>query len=239
MKLKKILSFFCFCVAALAQSGQVVVSVRDSDGAPLNGAVVSLSPLPQVGSDPAAYRSSQTTGSDGVAQFGGIPQGSFGLCVQPPFSKIVTLVDSCSWVEHPQVVSVNLLPKQSLVVQLQLAATVNITLNDRKSLLASESYPGQHSQIYIGVSRGHRHPVPLTSLVGGTRTYSIAVPVDTNLSLQAISDKFAFAAQGFSRGIHYAQSRLPFRIAKRAGGSPTNFQLSVAGSAPAQPVGVN
>jgi len=127
MMLLRVFAALCLCIAAIAQTNQVTISVRDPAGVPVPGALVSLSPLPQYVNQRLTMSAtflSKTTAVDGTAQFTGLPQGSFGICSQPPKAAASLMVDSCSWAVHPQILSVNSTQTQNIVVQLQRAAPV-------------------------------------------------------------------------------------------------------------------
>jgi hypothetical protein len=200
--------------ALLAQNGQISVSVKNSSGSALSGALVTVSARPM-------YSASQTkpgalsfhfTGksANGTLTVPNVPPGAYSICGRMPGS---TLVDSCSWSDNSTTVHVSAGSTTPAALALSTGTVVVIHVNDNLGLLASETFQGQKLRLVIGDVKGRGVPLLVTQSAQLSRKFTAVVPVDTDLKLHVKSETLQVAdSNGNKLNMKDSTSYIPLRI---------------------------
>jgi hypothetical protein len=172
-------------VTALAQTGQIAVTVQNTLGIAVPGALV------RVGARPfrntlANFHVIQKTTAYGKVTFLQVPQGPYEVCAQLPGGL---LLDSCAWVAQP--VTTFLQPGSTInvTVVLKTGKRVTVQVDDAARLLSKEAFPGAKLRMEISARDVHAVPMAVTA-AGNSRQFSALVPADADLRLHVRSSDF-------------------------------------------------
>jgi hypothetical protein len=234
-------------VSATAQTGSIQGTVRDSQGTPIKGAVVSYHRLPTyVSTAPQPFSTSQqssagtlhlvpgevpvdravTTDAVGSHKTSGLSAGTYTMCVNVPGQRYL---DPCQWSTAPSVtVSDN--QTSTLNVVIRTGVFVRIRINDPQHLLpTSEQHPLDFPRLTAGVffGTGAFNAAQRSTVDSTGQDYLLAIPVKTPLTLWISSRYVTLSAGGMTSSP--TSVTVAFQIDN---GQDQQFTVNVIGSAP-------
>jgi hypothetical protein len=217
----------CFQAAPLfAQPGSLAGLVSDEGGKAVTGAFITANRETLPVATGRAF-----SAADGTFQIGGLPAGSYTVCVQFPSAGFV---DTCEWQILPLRVDVKAgQATAGLKFKLQKGAILHVRLNDPGNLLqpSSTAIAKTAPRVLLGVqtARGLLHPATQVSKDATGTTHAVTVPFDTALSFTVVGSNVSLADEkGAAIGQAGLQgSNVPITIP--SGTTPAPLTINVTG----------
>jgi hypothetical protein len=181
-------------IAALAAtfplSAQAILQglVLDDAGQPVAGAFVTAT---RVHTGGPTFSQTDTTAANGSFSIENIPAADYTVCVQG-----TGILNPCQWSLFPTVVTLadgQVMPDLQVVVV--RGSPLSVHVKDDRKLLSTNEGKTHGAQLLVGVwtDRGLFYPASVRTKKDNSRDYTIQIPDDTDLTLEAHSTFFKLA----------------------------------------------
>jgi hypothetical protein len=218
-------------VAAAAAGGSLTGSVVDDSGRPVAGARVLISYAPSVKPPGVAppvvtgpLAAVATTDSTGAFHTSSLAPGSYIACSEAPASGYL---DPCHWsTSAPNFVISAGEAVPGITIVMPKGAVLSIQVNDPQQVLKPAAGPIDLAlEVHVVTSKGIHYSAPIQSSSATGRSYAIAIPFATPVTLRVLSSHLAVSDQS---GQPVATMGATFNVP--AGSTPAVTVFTVTGT---------